>query len=115
MRIHQHSIKITAFIKLGLAILVVLIALSLTGFSKQPPETETYLVQYGDTLDNITSEYMKKNTYGKRDFDEFKQGIIELNMDKYPRIRYGEIYAGERLEINYWIRKEVKEWIQVVW
>jgi peptidyl-tRNA hydrolase len=71
-------------------------------------KTETYIVQHGDILDEITDKYMLKNTYGKRGHDEFKQGIKELNMDKYPYIRYGEIKAGDRLRIIYWIRKEVK-------
>lgn len=113
MRIQQNTNRINAFVKAGLAILVVLIALSLTGFADNPKDYElkhdTYIVQYGDELDVIANKYMAKNTYGKREFDEFKQGIIELNVDKYPYIRYGEIKAGDRLKINYWIRKEVEQ------
>ncbi|MDF2535842.1 MAG: hypothetical protein K0R18_2001 [Bacillales bacterium] len=113
MRIQQHANRIMPTMTVLLAIAFAITAtFILCGFkSDKPyayePVTETYIVQNGDILDNITSEYMKKNTYGKRGFDEFKQGIIELNNDKHPRIRYSEIFAGERLEIHYWIRKEV--------
>lgn len=40
---------------------------------------EIYQVDKNETLDTITDKYMKKNTYGKREHKEFRQGIIELN------------------------------------
>ena len=61
-----------------------------------------YVVREGDTLDSIALAYIKKNTYGKRDLEEFKEGIRELN-----NIEYGEeVYPGEDLRINYWVKVE---------
>jgi hypothetical protein len=98
----------TVLLAIAFAITVTFI---LCGFKSDKPYayepiTETYIVQNGDTLNKIAFEYMAKNTYGKRGLDEFKQGIIEGNIKQYPDIRYSYIYAGDRLQISYWIRKE---------
>jgi len=111
----QHANQIMSLLKTVLYIILGLaIILTLAGFNTIPADdsknyelkTETYIVQRGDILDEITDKYMLKNTYDERGHDEFKQGIKELNMDNYPYIRYGEIKAGDRLQIHYWIRKD---------
>ncbi|MDF2535506.1 MAG: Peptidoglycan-binding lysin protein [Bacillales bacterium] len=110
MRIQQNTNRINAFVKVGLAILVVLIALSLTGFADNPKDyelkTDTYIVQKGDTLWNIADTYMQKNSYGTRDIREFKTGIQQLNYDRYPEIKSGLIHPNDELQISYWIRKD---------
>ena len=62
-------------------------------------ETE-YTVQNGDTLESIAKEYIKKNTYGPRELEEFKSGIKELNEWLLDR----DIKTGDILHINYWIK-----------
>ena len=67
---------------------------------------ETYIVQASDTLDSITDLYMQKNTYGKREHNEFKSGIIELNESLWTREKDDfKLCAGEQLKIAYWIKK----------
>lgn len=67
--------------------------------------TENYTVQTGDTLDKICRLYMKKNTWGQRDFNEFKFGIQELNPQLFER----DVIRGETLVINYWIKNKAEE------
>ena len=64
---------------------------------------DEYTAVKGDTLDSITTAFMKKNTYGKREHDEFRSGIIELN----PWMEKRDVHEGDKIKINYWI--EVKE------
>lgn len=59
---------------------------------------ELYRVDRGETLDAITDVYIKKNTYGKREHKEFKQGIIEVN--QWLLIKCLE--EGDVLDIRYW-------------
>jgi len=65
--------------------------------------TENYTVQNNDTLDSITRRYIVKNTYGKREFHEFRDGIIELNYDIFKQ---RDIRKGDNLVITYWIPNE---------
>ena len=58
---------------------------------------DVHQVIEGETLDGIARDYMKKNTYGTRDFYEFREGIIELNN------LHGEVHPGQKLRINYWV------------
>ena len=60
----------------------------------------SYEAQEGDTLDSIAEKYVQKNTYGVRDFDEFKEGIRELNDWLLTR----DLKKGDVLRINYWER-----------
>ena len=59
---------------------------------------ERYKVGKNETLDTITDEYIKKNTYGKREHKEFKQSIIEMN--QWLLIKHLE--EGDVLDIRYW-------------
>ena len=68
--------------------------------------TENYVVQDGDTLDSIARYYIKKNTYGPREINEFREGIRELN---YDMIKDGDVKKGEMLKINYWIPNQSAE------
>lgn len=57
-----------------------------------------YKVEKGDTLDSIAAQYMQRNTYGKREINEFKSGIIERNSWLLKR----DLQAGDTLTICYW-------------
>lgn len=61
---------------------------------------DVHIVLEGETLDGITRAYMEKNTYGTREFHEFREGIIELNN------LHGEVRPGQKLRINYWVTEE---------
>ena len=63
---------------------------------------DEYTVQAGDSLDSITVAYMSKNTYGAREFKEFKSGIVELN----PFLMHRDVKEGDIIKINYWVNKE---------
>lgn len=63
---------------------------------------DVHYVMNGETLDEITEAYMKKNTYGPREFKEFREGIIELNNLRGKE----ELHTGQELKINYWVRPE---------
>ena len=64
---------------------------------------ETYTVQKGDTLWSISETYLKKNTGGRRYILEFQEGIKELN--PWLLDTRGQVYPGQVLGINYWIKK----------
>ena len=63
---------------------------------------DVHYVTDGATLDEITKAYMAKNTYGPRDFKEFREGIIELNGLRGKT----DLHAGQELNINYWVTPE---------
>lgn len=63
---------------------------------------DVHYVTDGETLDEITKAYMAKNTYGPRDFTEFREGIIELNGLRGKT----DLHAGQELNINYWVTPE---------
>lgn len=63
---------------------------------------DVHYVTDGETLDEITKAYMAKNTYGPRDFKEFREGIIELNGLRGKT----DLHAGQELNINYWVTPE---------
>jgi len=63
----------------------------------------TYTVQDGDTLWNISETFMKKNTGGTRYILEFMEGVKELNPELVKS--KGEIYPGQVLRINYWVKE----------
>jgi LysM domain. len=67
--------------------------------------SEFYIVKSGDTLDEIASKFIAKSSV-RRDIREFREGIIELNYDNVFKDRYphGAIYAGDHLQINYWVK-----------
>ena len=62
---------------------------------------EIYTVTKDDTLDTITIKFMNKNTYGPREFYEFREGIIENNLQLCNR----DVIENEKLVIIYWIKK----------
>jgi hypothetical protein len=63
---------------------------------------DAYTAKYGDSLNSIALTYMSKNTYGAREFKEFKAGIIELN----PWLLERDIRPGDKVRINYWVEVE---------
>lgn len=62
---------------------------------------DIHQVMDGETLDGITRDYMEKNTYGTREFHEFREGIIELN-----NLHGTEVVPGQKLRINYWVAED---------
>jgi hypothetical protein len=60
---------------------------------------DTYTVKAGDTLTTIAQQYIKKNTYGQRNVEEFIEGIMELN-----NMTATDIHVGDKLRINYWVK-----------
>lgn len=63
---------------------------------------DKYVAQTGDSLDSITVAYMSKNTYGSREFKEFRAGIMELN----PWLLKRDVHEGDVIRINYWVKGE---------
>lgn len=55
----------------------------------------------------IASKYIDKNSYGTRDIREFIDGIKQINYKKYPDIKCNLIRKNQKLEIHYWVKKEV--------
>ena len=66
-----------------------------------------YTVQPGDTLWDISEEYMQKNTGGRRYILEFMSGIRELN--PWLLETHDQIQPGDRLTITYWVKKSEVE------
>ena len=64
---------------------------------------DTYTVQQGETLDEITDKFIPLNTYAPREHNEFKSGIRELNRSLWER--GSEVVPGETIRINYWIEQ----------
>ncbi|MDU2063752.1 MAG: LysM peptidoglycan-binding domain-containing protein [Sporomusaceae bacterium] len=96
---------------IGLIFVAVVIVSTQCGFKEQPVQfvEETYVVQPGDTIDGIASEYIRKNTGTRRDFLEFREGIIEHNYDLLKdRESHVMIYPGDRLKITYWKAVDAK-------
>ena len=92
--------------KIILAVMLLAATVVLSGFTEAAAPRwvlihDVHYVVEGETLDGITKTYMKKNTYGPRGFEEFREGIIELN-----GLRGKTIYAGQELNINYWVTPE---------
>jgi len=69
---------------------------------------DTYTVQAGDSLWSISEEFLQKNTGGRRYILEFKSGIKELNPWLLERPSECEIYPGDELRINYWVKVDEK-------
>lgn len=65
--------------------------------------SEIYTVQPGDTLLDIASKYIDKNTYGPRQLNEFAESIREANPRAFVNGAY--VRAGEVLVIKYWVRR----------
>lgn len=65
---------------------------------------EVYTVQKGDTLWDISSEYMKKNTGGRRYILEYMSGIRESN--PWLVETHDQLHPGDKLIISYWVKKE---------
>lgn len=63
---------------------------------------DTYTAKPGDSLNSIALTYMSKNTYGAREFKEFKAGIVELN----PWLLKRDVRSGDVVRINYWVETE---------
>ena len=103
---HQQEHERTMMI----IILIAAIGLAVVSCGNAQPKgnlvTETYIVQAGDTLDDISYRYMAKSSK-PRDVREFRDGIIELNWDAVFASRPpGMIYPGDHLKINYWVDQD---------
>ena len=67
---------------------------------------DVYIVRPGDTLWDISEEFLAKNTGGRRYILEFKASIEELN--PWLRKQGGLVYPDQVLRINYFVRKGEK-------
>lgn len=87
-------------------IMAVMLTATIAGFGEAAPKWvlihDVHNVVEGESINSITRVYMKKNTYGPREFAEFREGIIELN-DLRGR---EEVHPGQKLKINYWVTPE---------
>lgn len=63
---------------------------------------EDYIVQQGETVEDIVGKFILKNTYGPREIREFTSGIRELN--NIPN--NVDVIQGQTIKISYWIVKE---------
>lgn len=64
---------------------------------------DTYTVRPGDTLWHIGETYLARNTGGRRYILEFISGIREINPELQ---RTSEIYPGQVIRVNYWVKGE---------
>ena len=80
-------------------------AVIFTGFydGDQRLVTETYTVKEGDTLWSIATEYLKKNTGGRRYILEFMDGVRENN--PWLLETHDQLQPGDKLTITYWREK----------
>lgn len=102
---HQHEHERTMMIIILIAAIGLAVVSCGNAQSKGHLVTETYIVQAGDTLDDISYRYMAKSSM-PRDVREFREGIIELNWDDVFAGRDpGLIYPGDCLKINYWVEQ----------
>lgn len=86
----------------SIALVVIALIIGLSGVcmaSNYKLIQDRYEVQTGDTLDSIAAAYMDKNTYGAREFKEFRAGIVELN----PWLLYRDVCEGDVVIVNYWV------------
>lgn len=97
--------------KFVLVAMLIATSITLSGFSEAAEGGTTpkwvlihdvHYVTDGEDLDSITRVYMKKNTYGHREFKEFREGIIELNGLRGKT----KLHTGQELRINYWVTPE---------
>ncbi|MDD4600757.1 MAG: LysM peptidoglycan-binding domain-containing protein [Negativicutes bacterium] len=65
-------------------------------------QSEVYTVSPGDTLWDISSSYIDRNTHGSRDIREFYHGIIEGNWQVFEGRQRGAIQPGDKLTITWW-------------
>lgn len=93
-----------------LAVVLLCMAVLMVGMTYQESQskgmlvTEFYVVAQGDSLWKISEHFIDKNTFGRRNVDEFYYGIIELNYELFSGRTPGMIFPGDRLQINYWVK-----------
>lgn len=93
--------------KIILAVMLLAATVVLSGFTEAAAPRwvlihDVHHVTEGETLDGITRTYMAKNTYGPRGFEEFREGIIDLNNLRGE----DDVHPGQELRINYWVTPE---------
>lgn len=107
-RAHKRSIE-SALKKFLAGAAIIGAALICAGFydGDQVRVETVYTVQPGDTLWDISEEYMQKNTGGRRYILEFMSGIRELN--PWLLETHDQIQPGDKLTITYWVKKSEVE------
>lgn len=105
----KHEIEL-ALKKFAAGTALIGAAVICSGFynGEQQFHEETYTVQAGDTLWDISCEYMKKNTGGRRYILEYMYGIIENN-EELQADNGGYIYPGQQITITYWTKEDKSE------
>ena len=105
-RTAQRGAGTTFIVVVILAVLMILSVLY-CGNAGGKSVTETYIVKPNDTLWQIASQYVDKNTCGARDVREFYWGIIENNYELFKdRAPRRDIYPGDKLEIVYFVKED---------
>jgi hypothetical protein len=96
----------TIFQKILLGVALTAIVAFSTGAcaNRQQLIEDTYTVQQGDSLWSVSEEFLQKNTGGRRYILEFKSGIKELNPWLLERPSECELYPGDILKINYFVK-----------
>lgn len=80
------------------------VALLTGAYSGDQKLVETvYTVREGDTLREISERFLPLNTGGRRYILEFEEGIVQLNPELHGN--RGNIYPGQQIKINYWIKE----------
>lgn len=74
--------------------------------SEQVLVEASYTVRPGDTLWSIAEDFMARNTGGRRYILEFEEDIVELNPWLLERHRGAELYPGDVLRVNYWVKED---------
>lgn len=94
--------------KIMMVVMLITVTVVLTGFSATEAAMPKWVLIHdvhhvveGETLDEITRTFMAKNTYGPRGFEEFREGIVDLN-----NLRGTDVHPGQELRINYWVTPE---------
>lgn len=88
--------------KIFLALLIVLSFSTVVHAAHYKYVVEDYIVQQGETVEDIAGKFVLKNTYGSREIREFASGIRELN--DIPNNE--NIIQGQAIKISYWIAEK---------
>lgn len=88
--------------KIFLVFLIVLSFSTIVHAADYKYVVEDYIVQQGETVEDIAGKFILKNTYGPREIREFISGIRELN--DIPNNE--DVIQGQAIKISYWIAEK---------
>lgn len=88
--------------KIFLAFLIVLSFSTIVHAADYKYVVEDYIVQQGETVEDIAGKFILKNTYGPREIREFASGIRELN--DIPNDE--NVIHRQTIKISYWVAEK---------